>query len=789
MNERVLETLEFRKIREMLEHYAGSSMGKAKVKGLVPSDDREEIIRRQTETADAYRRLLKKGNLSFGGVPDIRDSFFRLERGGNLSMQELLRVNSVLGATDRIRKYGCGDDREEEEPDSLTERFSLLTPLPHISRELTRCILSEEEMADDASTGLKNVRREIRLTNDRIHEKMASILASASANGMLSDSLITMRDGRYCLPYRSEYKNQVGGMVHDQSASGSTAFIEPPEVVKLNNDLKELAIREQEEIEAVLGVLTDYLRPETDNLRYNLKTLGELDFIFAKACMAREMRAVCPEFTGDRSFNLKKARHPLIPDKRVVPIDVGLGAGQDMMVITGPNTGGKTVTLKTVGLFTLMGQAGLHIPAGEGSTLGIFREVFADIGDEQSIEQSLSTFSSHMTKTVGILEQADREALVLFDELGAGTDPTEGAALAMAILSELAARGTKVLATTHYAELKVYAMTTPGVINASCEFDVETLSPTYRLLIGLPGKSNAFAISKKLGLSEHIIEAADGFIGVKDRNFEDMMAELFEKRRLTERELARSREEHRKAEEERELLEAERRKLAEAREKELKKAREEARSLLEDAKETADDTIRRMRQIAKTSGNAAKLEDNRRRIREKLDGVQEKIVPAERKSLGTPKAEDLKLGTPVRIVSLDLTGTIGSLPNARGDCRVIAGSMTVKTNLKDLELVREEKPAKKTETVRTSGLVKAASVSPELNLIGKYVDEAISELDKYLDDAYLAHLPKVTIIHGRGTGALRQAVQNHLKRQSYVKSFKNGEFGEGDHGVTIVEFK
>jgi len=795
MNEKVLTTLEFVKIREMLDHFAGSSMGKAKVKALVPTDNLRDADAWQQETADAYSRLCRRGNLSFSGVPDIRDSFLRLERGGCLTMVELLRVSSLLTATNRVKSYGYSNDREQEEEveqDSLAERFTLLEPIASVNRELTRCILSEEEMADDASAGLKSVRREIKRTNDKIHERMASILSHASANGMLQDNLITMRDGRYCLPYKSEYKNQVGGMVHDQSSSGSTSFIEPPEVVKLNNDLRELAIKEKEEIEKVLEQLTGLLRPELPNLRYNLQALGELDFIFAKACLAREMRATRPEFSSDRSLVIKQGRHPLIPDKKVVPIDLSLGHDHGMMIITGPNTGGKTVTLKTTGLFTLMGQAGLHIPAAQGSTLGIFKEVFADIGDEQSIEQSLSTFSSHMTHTVKILEQADENSLVLFDELGAGTDPTEGAALAMAILTELHNRGARVMTTSHYAELKVFAMTTPGVVNACCEFNVETLSPTYRLLVGIPGKSNAFAISKKLGLSDMVIQMADSFIGVKDRNFEDMMADLEVKRQLMEQELADARAEHRKASEERTEWQKKNKNFDDRKEQEMQKMRAEARAILEDAKETADETIRRMRQIAESSGNAAKLEDNRRKLREKLDGMQEKQKIVPKKQVRALSAKDLHIGDSVMVLSMNLKGTIHTLPNAKGDCQVTMGIMTAKVNLKDLELLPDEEDMtakKKGGGVSTMGLNKAAYVSPEINLVGKRVDEALAELDKYLDDAYLAHLAKVTVIHGRGTGALRQAVQNHCKRLSYVKSCKTGEYGEGDHGVTIVEFK
>lgn len=794
MNEKAIKTLEFHKIREMLLHHAGSSLGKERAAALMPLTQREEIERMQQQTADAYQRICTKGNLSFSGIPDIRDSFLRLERGGTLTMAELLRVGSLLTATLRAKNYGYSADRENEENegDSLTEIFSMLVPLSPLKREIERCILSEEEMADDASSGLRSVRRRMKTIHDRIHERLGAIVSQASAAGMLQDALITMRDGRYCLPYRSEYKNQVSGMVHDQSATGSTSFIEPMEVVRLNNELRELAVSEKEEIEKVLADLSAQLAPEVDHLRFDQDSLAELDFIFARGKLAQSMMGIRPDFSEDRSIVIKQGRHPLIDARKVVPIDISLGKDYSMIVITGPNTGGKTVTLKTVGLFTLMGQAGLHIPAKQGSVLGVFREVYADIGDEQSIEQSLSTFSSHMTNTVHILQEITDEDMALFDELGAGTDPTEGAALAMAILNSIHRYDIRALATTHYAELKVFAMTTPGVVNACCEFNVETLSPTYRLLVGIPGKSNAFAISRKLGLSSHIIEEADSFIGIKDKSFEDMLTELEEKRQMLEQELAAARADKREAALIRSEWEKKQKTMDDRREQILRKANEEARNILEEAKEYADSTIKRMRRLEQSGTVGKAMEEERRKVREKLGSVEEKNGLVRKEKRKESKASDFHIGDTVHVLSMNLNGTIHTLPNEKGDCFVTMGIMQTKCNIRDLELVQEESsaPAKKTYNTGSSvGAGKSATISPEINLVGKRVDEAIAELDKYLDDAYLAHLAQVTVIHGRGTGALRTAVQNHCCRLKYVKEFHAGAYGEGDHGVTIVVFR
>ena len=786
MNERALGTLEFDKIRAMLTHHAGSDLGRKRCEALVPVDTKEEAEQLQQETADALSRVYKKGSLSFSGIPDIGDSLLRLERGGCLQIPEFLRIGSLLTAVARAKDYGCYGVRGEDIPeDSLSERFELLEEMKAEAREINRCILSEEEVADDASPGLKSVRRKIKATNDKIHERLGSILTSASQAGMIRDALITMRDGRYCLPYKSEYKNQVQGMVHDQSASGSTAFIEPMEIVKLNNELRELEIAEQQEIEKVLAALSEMLSPHTESLRYNRSAVTELDFIFARAYLARDMRATRPDFSDDRTVKIVQGRHPLIDPKKVVPIDISFGQTYSMVVITGPNTGGKTVSLKTVGLFSLMGQAGLHVPAKSGTVLGIFPDVYADIGDEQSIEQSLSTFSSHMTNTVRILESVQGDSLVLFDELGAGTDPTEGAALAMAILTSLHRRDIRTMATTHYAELKVFAMTTEGVINASCEFDVESLRPTYRLLLGIPGKSNAFAISKRLGLSDSIIKEADSFIGIRDKSFEDMIAELDATRKKLEEELAEARKDRREAALQRNEWEKKNKAIEERRDRMIADAKSEAAGILQEAKDFADETIRRINKLGSSGADVAALEEERRKAREKLSEQAPKAAAKEHKK-SSHKASEFHIGDAVLVISLNAKGTVHTLPNAKGDCFVTMGIMTSKVNISDLALIEEPQQEAQKKTFTPSGIgSKAMTISPELNLVGKRVDEAVAELDKYLDDAFLAHLSKVTIIHGRGTGAVRQAVHNHCRRMKYVKSYTVSP----DYGSTEVVFK
>lgn len=790
MNERALKTLEYDKIIEQLKKYAGSEMGRSLCDKLVPQTDLETIKHMQQETRDALLRIYQKGSLSFNGVPDIRGALKLLEVGSSLLTGELLKLSSVLTATLRVKNYG-GKTSEEQPEDSLSERFSMLEPLSVLNNEIMRCILSEEEIADDASPGLKSVRRAMKVTSDKIRDQLNSIVSSQETKGMLQDSLVTMRNGRYCLPVKQEYKGQFNGLIHDQSSKGSTVFMEPAAVVKLNNELTELMLKEAKEIEKILADLSAQAAMHTEELKYNIDTLIELDFIFARASLAKAMKASEPVFNDRGYINIKKGRHPLIDGRVVVPIDIYLGDEFDLLVITGPNTGGKTVTLKTVGLFTLMGQAGLHIPAFDGSELSVFQEVFADIGDEQSIEQSLSTFSSHMTNTVRILEQADEHSLCLFDELGAGTDPTEGAALAMAILSDLHRRGTRTVATTHYSELKIYALSTPGVSNACCEFSVETLRPTYRLLIGIPGKSNAFAISSKLGLSDDIIAEAKEYIGSNDQSFEDVISGLEEKRLAMEAE-------KRQIEEYKAEIETLKKRLAEkydrldnAKERILREANEEARDILQKAKDYADETIKKFNKWG-MSGNNREMEAERAALREQLGEKDKRLAVRKKMNQNPAENKELKVGDTVLVLSFNLEGKVLTLPNAKGDLTVQMGVMQTQVNQKDIQWVgreKKEEPEKKNTQSGKIKMSKAMTIHTDLNLIGKRVDEAMPELDKYLDDAYLSHLSQVTIIHGRGTGALKDAVHAHLKRTKYVKSYRLGAFGEGDQGVTIVEFK
>ena len=795
MNQKVLRTLEYYKIIEKLTDYAASEPGKKLCRELTPSSDFHEIVQNQTETADAVTRVRQKGNLSFSGVSDIRDSLKRLEIGSSLSIHELLSISTLLTCAARAKNYGRHPESELPD-DSLDEMFRTLDPITVINNEITRCILSEDEIADDASPGLKSVRRQIKIINDRVHTQLNSILNSSRT--MLQDAVITMRDGRYCLPVKSEYKGQFQGMVHDQSATGSTLFIEPMAVIKLNNELRELEIQEQKEIEIVLASLSQELAPYTEPLVADFTILSKLDFIFAKAALSRHYNCTKPKFKHRGYIHIKDGRHPLLDPKKVVPINVYLGRDFDLLIVTGPNTGGKTVSLKTVGLFTLMGQSGLQIPAFDGSELSVFDEVFADIGDEQSIEQSLSTFSAHMTNIVSILSQADSRSLCLFDELGAGTDPTEGAALAIAILSFLHNMKCRTMATTHYSELKVYALTTAGVENACCEFNVETLRPTYRLLIGIPGKSNAFAISKKLGLPDYIIDDAKTHLESNDEAFEDLLANLESSRVTIEKEREEITEYKAEITRLKKNLEQKEERLDERKEKLIRNANEEAQRILREAKETADQTIRQINKLAQSSGVGKELEAERARLREKLDKVDKNLsIKNEKGPKKTISPKKIKIGDGVKVLTMNLKGTVSSLPNAKGDLYVQMGILRSLVNIKDLELLDEQSvsgPGLDSVKQNNTGsgkikMSKSFSVSPEINLIGMTVDEAIPVLDKYLDDAYLAHLPSVRVVHGRGTGALKAGVHRHLKKLKYVREFRLGDFGEGDTGVTIVTFK
>lgn len=791
MNEKALKTLEYYKIIDMLEAFATSSIGKNKCRQLRPLDNLTEIETMQQETADALSRIYQKGSLSFSGVKDVRGSLKRLEVGSTLGIGELLAIRSLLENASRAKAYSRRET-ENEHTDSLDNMFELIEPLSPLATEIGRCILSEDEISDDASTGLRQVRRSMKLTNDKIHTQLSSFV-SGNSRTYLQDAVVTMRNGRYCIPVKAEYKSQVPGMIHDQSSTGSTIFVEPMTIVRLNNEMRELEIQEQKEIEMILSNLSQLAAENLDAIFDDIKLLSELDFIFARAQLAKSQNATEPRFNRDKIIDIKKARHPLIDKHKVVPIDIRIGETFDLLIVTGPNTGGKTVSLKTVGLLTLMGQSGLHIPAFDNSRLSVFREVYADIGDEQSIEQSLSTFSSHMTNVVRFMETADSDSLVLFDELGAGTDPTEGAALAIAILSTLHDRGIRAMATTHYSELKVYALSTPGVENASCEFDVETLRPTYRLLIGVPGKSNAFAISQKLGLPLSIIERAKEQISQEDETFEDVLSNLEESRKTIESE----REELLSYKEEiktlKEQLEEKQDKLDQRKERIIAEANEEAHRILREAKDYADQTMRIFNKAGKDSMSAKELEKHRSDLRKKMDKAGKKVaLKTPQKQKSTLRPQDLSLGDSVKVMSLNVKGTVSSKPDSKGMLFVQMGILRSKVHISDLQLIDEPVitgPALSRTGAGKIKMNKSASVRTEINLLGKTVDEAVSELDKYLDDAYLAHLSSVRIVHGKGTGALRKGVHNYLKRLKYVQDFHLAEFGEGDAGVTIVEFK
>lgn len=794
MNEKVLHTLEYNKILDQLTEYAFSADARSRCQKLRPITDRAQIEQLQQQTSDALSRLFKYGSLSFSGVTDIRDSLKRLDIGGALSAIELLRVCSLLESAKRAKAFARSQEDNDQPDDSLTGLFAGIEPLTPLCDEIRRCILSEDEIADDASSTLHSIRRSMRGMNDKIRAQMNSMISNTTTRSYLQDTVITMRDGRYCLPVKAEAKSLVPGMIHDQSSTGSTLFIEPMAVVNLNNEYKELQLREQEEIEVILAGLSNLTASYATQLLADYELLTELDFIFARAAFAQTYNGVAPLFNDDGRIHIRKGRHPLLDPKKVVPIDVRLGEDFRLLIVTGPNTGGKTVSLKTVGLLTLMGQSGLHIPASERSELGIFDEVFADIGDEQSIEQSLSTFSSHMVNIIRILEQVNDRSLVLFDELCAGTDPTEGAALAISILSKLHLYGARIMATTHYSELKVYALSTPGVENACCEFDVATLSPTYRLLIGIPGKSNAFAISEKLGLPTDLITDAKGRISKSEGDFEDLIADLEKSRSTIEREQLEINQYKAEIESLKEKLEQKQERLDSSRDKILREANEQAYNILKEAKDVADETIRNFNKYGKAGAPVSEMEKERTRLRGKMDKAAQKM--SEQKKASVPNhnvPKKLRIGDSVKVISMNLKGTVHSLPNAKGDLYVQMGILRSLVNINDLILLEEDAAPGTKKFQKTSAskikMSKSASVSTEINLIGKTTDEAIPLLDKYLDDAYLAHLPSVRIVHGKGTGALRNAVQAHLKRLKYVKSFHLGEFGEGDAGVTIAEFK
>ncbi|MFV0363235.1 MAG: endonuclease MutS2 [Suipraeoptans sp.] len=790
MNNKAMEKLEYFKIIGLLTEKASSKGGKLLCRNLIPMTDIDAINRAQEETACAFNRIVKRGNLSFYGLNPVEPSLKHLAIGGILSSSELLNILNLLRVCAKTKSYGRGKN-DEESIDILDAYFDVLSPLNTLTTEIGRCIISEDEISDEASTGLKQIRREINKINEKVHGTLHH-LVNKSYKTYLQDPIITMRGDRYCIPVKAEYKNQVPGMIHDQSSSGSTLFIEPMAVVNLNNELQTLHGKEKEEIQKILAELSVLAAENIDEIRINETTITTLDFIFAKGSLALDENASKPLFNREGSLYIRQGRHPLLNTKTVVPITVTLGESFDLLVITGPNTGGKTVTLKTIGLFSLMGQAGLHIPALDRSKLPVFNDIFADIGDEQSIEQSLSTFSSHMTNIVSFIKNVDSNSLVLFDELGAGTDPVEGAALAMSILDYLHSRQIRTVATTHYSELKTYALTTPGVENASCEFDVATLRPTYRLLLGIPGKSNAFAIAGKLGLPDYIIDSAKTHISEKDESFEDVLNDLETKRKLLESEKMKVEDSRIQIDKLKAQLQSKEQNLSEKRDKILNSAKEEASQMLREAKETADETIKNIRKYGENI-SLADMEKERARLREKINTVDTGAGITLKAPTKKYKPSDFKLGEKVRVLSMNLTGNIVSLPDKKGKVTVQMGIMKSVLPITDLEIIDEEplyeKKYKEQSKKGSMNMGKAMQISPEINLLGKTVDEAIALLDKYLDDAYLSHLTSVRVVHGKGTGALRNGIHSFLKRQKNIKSYRLGEFGEGDAGVTIVEFK
>lgn len=789
MNNKALKTLEYNKITDRLASHASSEPGIKLCRELQPMMDMDEINSALKQTSDAVSRIFRHGSISFAGLKDIRPLTKALEVGSALGMSELLDICSLLKVAAGARRYGVSED---EAADSLSGLFNVIYDIADVRREIERCILSEDEIADDASAELKNIRRQMRICTERIRTELNSML-NGSDRTYLQEAVITTRGGRYCIPVKAEYKSQVPGMVHDQSKAGSTFFIEPMSVVRLNNEIREYEVKESEEIAKILASLSAMAGNYTAELDADYDILSQLDFIFAKAKLSFEYKGSEPIMNTRGYINIRKGRHPLIDSRKVVPIDVSIGDEYSELIITGPNTGGKTVTLKTIGLFSLLGQSGLHIPAADNSELTVFNDIFADIGDEQSIEQSLSTFSSHMKNIIEILAKADSNSLVLFDELCAGTDPTEGAALAISILTSLHKLRVTTVATTHYSELKIFALSTEGVQNACCEFDVATLAPTYRLLIGIPGKSNAFAISGKLGLPQYIIDDAKESLASEDVAFEDVISDLEKSRVTIEREKLELEEYKKEVEDLKNQLKAKNERLDERSDNILQKAREEASAILREAKETADDAIRKLNKANAAGMSVTELEKQRQRIKDNINKVDKGRVLKSQAPARQHKASDFHIGDRVHVASLNLDGTVHTLPNQKGELNVTIGIMNYNVNISDLTIIEEASEMRKLKQ-KSSGIgklkmSKTASISPEINLIGMTSDEAIMTLDKYLDDAFLSHISPVRIVHGKGSGILRNAVHNYLKRQKHVKSFRLGSFGEGDYGVTIVEFK
>lgn len=792
MNDKALKTLEYTKIRERLTAQALSPMGKEKCSALVPLDNISEIVREQKETTEAVNMALKKGRLPLGGIKDIRSHLERAEAGGVLAIDELMAVGEFLYVCRKVKNYSKQENKADTFP-VLEDYFAIVKTINNVENEINRCILNEQEISDDASSGLRTVRREIRNANGSIRDKLNSIIYSAAYKTMLQDAVITIRNDRYCVPVRAEYQSSFPGMVHDRSNTGSTVFMEPTAVIQLNNKIKELQSKEKEEIEKILAELTSLVAENVDVMEANMNVIAHLDFVFAKAELSLKMNGSEPKFNNDGIIDIRKGRHPLLDEKAVVPIDINIGRDFSTLLITGPNTGGKTVALKTLGLFTLMGQAGLHIPAFDSSQLAVFDEVFADIGDEQSIEQSLSTFSAHMTNIVKILENVTPNSLVLFDELGAGTDPTEGAALAMAIIQHLHEMRVRTAVTTHYSELKVYALSTDGVENACCEFNVETLRPTYKLLIGIPGKSNAFAISKKLGLPDFVIDSAKEFISSENVKFEDVITDLEISKKSVIYEQERAEQYRKEAERLKNEVEAQRTKINEQKEKILSDARAEARMVYQQAKEESDRIIKEINKAAREKAGQNKLNEKRSELKGKVSAMDELIEKSRKKKVAAVKPiKDLKQDDDVYVVSFDRTGTAMSAPDSNGDVMVQCGNMKIKVPLAELTYYEAKKEPKTNSSRNISSKVRAGKsqfIASEIDCRGQNVEEGLGNIDKYLDDAYLAGLKTVTIIHGKGTGVLRAAVQKYLRTNPHVKSYRPGTFGEGEMGVTVVELK
>ena len=790
MNNKSLSTLEYNKIISRLVSFACSDGAKQILHKLEPMTDIDKINTALDYTNDALTRVYQKGSVDFSRIKDIRGSIARLKVGSSLNALELLNISMLLECAAHIKGY------YEQRADSIQPLIDMLDPVTLLNNAIKKCIISEDEISDDASANLRSIRRQKNIAADRIHTELNKILNSPSTRTYLQDYVITTRQGRFCLPVKAEYKSLMPGMVHDQSSTGSTVFIEPAAVVKLNNDIRELELKEQAEIEVILADLSAKAAEYTDSLLSDYEILTNLDCIFAKALLSRHFNCSRPVMNNKGIVNIKKGRHPLIEPHTVVPIDIYLGTDFNLLIITGPNTGGKTVSLKTVGLLTLMAQAGLNIPALEHSDIAVFDNIFADIGDEQSIEQSLSTFSSHMTNTVDILKKADSNSLILFDEIGAGTDPTEGAALAIAILDSLHRRNITTMATTHYSEIKMYALTTDGVENACCEFDVQSLRPTYRLLIGVPGKSNAFAISKKLGLSDNIINDASRRLDSEDIKFEDLVTDLEQSRVTIEREREELNEYKAQIAQLKSELTKKTERLDERTDNIIRKANEEAARILKDAKEYADKTINAMNKHGMT---VKELEKHRSAIREKMNKRQEKLKIEPANNISEHKAHDIsefKVGMHVKVLTMNVIGTVSQIHKNKNQVTVLVGSLSTKMDIKNLAILKGYKdPAETSSKPKGAGvsgkikMSKSSSVSSEINLLGYTVDEAIAVLDKYLDDAYIARIPQVRIVHGKGTGALRSGITSYLHGVPYIKEFRLGQIGEGAEGVTIVTFK